>query len=58
MEFCAIVTAMPDDDSALRVELETFGTTREAYKAVVAMAIEVSTSLRRTGVTIASVEIE
>ena len=47
MEFGAIVTAMPDDDSAPQVEVKTFGTSHEADKAIEAMAVELSAKLRR-----------
>ena len=58
MEFGAIVTAMPDDDSAPQVELKTFGTSQEAYKAIEAMAVEVSARLQRNGAIILDVLID
>ena len=58
MEFGAIVTAMPDDDSAPQVETHTFGTQADAYQYVEAVALRLAESARRAGNAISQVLIE
>lgn len=58
MEFVAIVTAMPDNGSRPQVEMKTYGTTQEAYKAVEEMAVSVSAQFQREGAKIVDILIE